>query len=132
MIDGYVYLASPYSHPDPEVRTRRFMEVCRIAARLMEDQKLVVFCPIAMNHPIAEIAGLPRNFEYWRRYDEVMLRGSQMLIAACMDGWRESVGVQAEIEIAQEAGIPIHYLCASCVRSFLDDQVPHVCIEEEL
>ncbi|MCP4786572.1 MAG: DUF1937 family protein [Fuerstiella sp.] len=47
-----IYLASPYSHSDANIREKRFRDVCRTAARLMRNGD-VVFSPIAHGHPIA-------------------------------------------------------------------------------
>jgi hypothetical protein len=107
--DRFIYLASPYSHPLSTVRYQRFELVCRIAGKMMIDG-LVVFSPIAHTHPIAELCVLPSSWNYWHKYDEVMILGSYKVIVACIDGWRESKGVTAEIEIAHQHGIPVEYL----------------------
>ena len=52
-----IYLASPYTHHDPEVRLERYRAVCRAAAGLIR-QGRVVFSPIAHSHAITE-HGLP-------------------------------------------------------------------------
>ena len=49
---NYVYLATPYSHPDSGVREFRFVESCATAAKLMNIGFPVV-SPIAHSHPIA-------------------------------------------------------------------------------
>lgn len=109
---GYIYLASPYSHPLPAVRYQRFKLVCRIAGRLMQDGN-VVFSPIAHTHPITELCDLPKGWDYWQKYDLAMILGSYKVIVCMMDGWRESKGVTAEIEIAHRYGIPVEYLVIS-------------------
>lgn len=101
-----IYLATPYNHPDPEVRADRFRTACRIAAALMREGVLL-FCPIAHTHPIAEDGELPKGWDYWRAYDRKMLSGCAELWIAMMDGWEQSEGIRGEIEIAQELGIPI-------------------------
>src|ERR1035437_5608982 len=104
-----IYLASPYSHPDPEVMEARFDEICRIAGYLM-GQGEVVFSPISHTHPIAVRSTLPRGWDYWERVDREFILASAKLVVAMIDGWRESIGVQAEISIAKDHGIPIEYL----------------------
>lgn len=32
-MSGFIYLASPYTHPDPAVRARRYLAACRAARR---------------------------------------------------------------------------------------------------
>lgn len=98
-----IYLATPYSHSDPAVMEARFDLACRIAGALMSAGH-VVFSPIAHTHPIAVRCSLPRGFDFWQKYDEEMLAASDKLLVAMMDGWKESKGVSAEIEIALRLG----------------------------
>lgn len=103
------YLASPYSSPDPMVRLQRFEAVCCVAAKLMRDG-IHLFCPIAQTHPIALKGDLPGDFAYWEAYDRKMLSLCEELWVCTMDGWRESKGVAAEIQIAEELGLPVRYI----------------------
>lgn len=103
-----IYLASPYSHPLPEVRDARFRTVCRVAARLMREGA-IVFSPIAHSHPIAMAGKLPTDWTYWDRYDRAMLEVSAELVVLRLDGWQHSTGVVAEIDIATHLGLPIRY-----------------------
>jgi nucleoside 2-deoxyribosyltransferase len=104
-----VYLASPYSSPSPEVRESRFHAACRAAAQLMAGGAFV-FSPIAHTHPIALAGDLPKGWDWWREYDRRMLAACDEVAVLCIDGWRESVGVQGEIAIAAETGKPVKYL----------------------
>ena len=103
-----IYLASPYTHPDARVRERRFQEACRASAALLR-AGVVVFSPIAHSHPIANY-GLPTNWEFWERVDREYLARCDLLAVLTLPGWRESVGVQAEIQIAIELGLRIIFL----------------------
>ena len=103
-----IYLASPYSHPDPEIRTYRFHAACSAAARLMR-RGHVVFSPIAHGHPLAQ-HGVPTDWAYWKRQLSVYLGRCDELVVLTIDGWRESIGVSAEILIAQTLSLPVRYL----------------------
>lgn len=103
-----IYLASPYSHPCPTIREARFHAVCRMAALLMR-QGQVVFAPIVHGHPLVD-HGLPTEWPFWERFDREHLRRCDELVVLTLDGWRESVGVTAEIRIAGELGKPVRYL----------------------
>lgn len=103
-----IYLASPYSHPDPAVREARFQQVCRAAAALIRAGR-PVFSPIAHSHPIAAY-GLPTDWAFWESLLRNYLGRCDELVVLIMDGWRESVGVTAEITIATELGKPVSYL----------------------
>jgi hypothetical protein len=106
-----IYLASPYTHPDFEVREWRFQEACRATAALLR-AGLVVFSPIAHSHPIAKY-GMPTNWGFWSRVDREYLSRSDVLAVLTLPGWRASVGVRAEIQIARELGLPIVYITPS-------------------
>lgn len=106
---GLVYLAQPYSHTDATIRTARFEAGMHAAAVLMREGMLV-FSPIAHSHPIAEKHDLPGDFAFWQAFDEAVIAGCSELLVLMLDGWRESVGVRAEIEIALHRGLPIRML----------------------
>lgn len=103
------YLACPYSHPDRAVRVARFNAVNVVAGQLMRQGHLV-FSPISHTHPIAEAGGLPLGWDFWAAFDRAYLEASRGLIVLRLDGWRESVGVTAEIALAAELGIPVSYI----------------------
>ena len=106
-----IYLASPYSHPDPLVRGLRFKEVSRIAGNLAAKGQLLI-CPIAMNHPMHIYADveMPSDWAFWKRFDtELILRCDEVWVTM-LDGWKDSVGVKAEMKLARELNIPIRYV----------------------
>ena len=103
-----IYLASPYSHRDAVTREYRFREVCEVAARLMRSGHNV-FSPIAHTHPIAQF-GLPKEWDFWEKYDREFLAVCDAVWVLQINGWKESVGVQAEIKIARELKKPVYFL----------------------
>jgi nucleoside 2-deoxyribosyltransferase len=103
-----IYLASPYSHPDAGVREQRFRAACRATAALFHAGR-TLFSPIAHSHPMVE-HGLPTNWEFWQRCNVEHLQRCDELVILTLDGWQESVGVQAEIRIAGELGKPVSFL----------------------
>lgn len=105
-----IYLASPYSHADPKVREIRFKEVCKEAARLMQEG-WIVFCPIAHSHPIAEYGNCDAtSHDFWLVQDFGILKHCKMLFVYMMPGWKKSFGVNAEIDFAIANEIPVCYL----------------------
>lgn len=104
-----LYLASPYSHPAAVVRVNRWNAVCRVAGRLMNEGN-IVFSPIAHSHPIAVQCELPGTWDFWHQFDRAFIEWSDAVVIAMLPGWKESVGVKAEIEIAQKLGKPVEYL----------------------
>lgn len=107
-----IYLASPYSHPDRAVRETRYLEAVKAAGRLMKDRLgCAVFSPIAHSHMIAELTRLPGDFDFWQGQDMGFIDFWATRIAVLkLDGWRESMGVRAEIARAESLGLPIEYL----------------------
>lgn len=106
-----IYLAGPYSHLDREVRVDRFHKLNAMAAALMQSPEgHVVFSPISMTHPIAEQHELPLNWEFWERNDRAFIQWCEILAVVKLPGWEESVGVKAEIAIANEMEKTIVYL----------------------
>ena len=107
---GFIYLASPYTHPDKAVMQKRFEQVCKKAGKLMELGNKV-FCPIAMGHAISDNhPGMPTSLGWWLEQDFPILKQADKLIVYRMDGWEESAGVGAEIAFAKAAGIPIVHM----------------------
>jgi len=104
-----VYLACPYSHDEARVRLQRFRAVNVAAATLMAEG-VYVYSPISHTHPIAEAGGLPLGFDFWEGYDRAIISACRALVVLKLDGWEESTGVQSEIEIAGELGIPVEYM----------------------
>ena len=105
-----VYVASPYSHPDPAVRQARFEAVCRVAATLLRAGH-AVFCPIAHSHPIATLGDIgPTDHDFWLAADTPLLLACRSMVVVRRPGWGESRGIQEELRIAAERGIPVAYM----------------------
>lgn len=107
--NALTYLACPYSHPDRAVRVSRFEAANRAAAVLMARGEFV-FSPISHTHSIAEAGDLPKGWGFWQAFDRIYLAHSKKVVVLTIDGWLESVGVQAELKIAKEFGLPVEYI----------------------
>ncbi len=110
-----IYLASPYTHANPIIREQRFRAACRATAALIK-AGAVVFSPIAHSHALAE-HGLPTDWRFWERFDRAYLARCDQLVVLMLEGWKASVGVQAEIAIARELGKPVSYLDAGLLEA---------------
>lgn len=99
--DKLYYLASPYSKYGcgPEAA---FNDIAKIAAALIS-AKVKVFCPITHSHPIVPylVKGVDTH-ETWLGLDEAIMRGCDGLIVARMSGWKQSYGVNWEINWFKE------------------------------
>ena len=103
-----IYLASPYAHPDPQVRDERVRQVCAHGARLVREGRLV-YSPIAHSHLLAE-QGLPSDWPFWAEHSRWMLSACRELVVLALPGWEESTGVKAEVAIATELGLPVRFV----------------------
>lgn len=104
-----IYLASPYSDPDPDVQNARFMVACKAAGILMKRGK-VVFSPIAHTHPIAKAGSLPEGWEYWSKVDSEFMGACDEMIVLKLDGWMFSVGIATEIKLAVKMRLSVSYV----------------------
>ena len=108
-IKPLVYLATPYTHADPEVVEARVQAVNRAAAHLMA-QGLKIFSPISHSHPIAMAGTLPTDWEYWKEFDWAYLTHCHKIIVLRSEGWEQSTGVTAELKFAAELGLEVEFM----------------------
>jgi len=103
------YLACAYSHDDAMVKEERFKLASRVAARLIKEGKMV-FSPISHFHPMEVYGGLPGGWDFWERIDGEYISRSKEMFVLMSDGWRHSVGLWAEVSMAEKFGIPVTYI----------------------
>ena len=94
-----LYLAAPYSASDRKTERQRFKKTCEVAAKLMTNG-IAVFSPLANSIPAVELGGLKIDHAEFMRFDNIILRRCDELLVLAIDGWRESKGVQEEINEA--------------------------------
>lgn len=109
MTRSRVYLAVPYTDPNPAVMEERFRVATRVAAEYTR-LGYIAFSPITHGHPINQEGGLPSEYTFWQAWCEAFVAWAEELHVICLPGWDRSVGVQAEIALAYGRGTPIHYL----------------------
>jgi len=105
-----VYLAQPYSHPDPQVKEERYHQSCIAAARLM-GAGMAVFSPIAHSHSI-EVHGMDKveSGDFWLQQDFAVLKHCKAMIILMLPGWNKSHGVAEETGFAKDHNIPIYLM----------------------
>ena len=119
-----VYLATPYSHPDEVVRLQRFKDVTLVSALLIT-QGVVNFSPITQSHEQAESYDLPTDWSFWGEVDKVFLDRCNEIYVLALPGWRDSIGVTAEIAYMKDQGKPVRYVS-------LNEYKDYVCLIEEV
>lgn len=100
------YFAAPYSGSEEEVENR-MRQLCIADAVLMKNG-IFTMSPL-MKHFIINYESLPGDWNYWKNYSEVLLSKADGMIVLKLDGWEQSTGVQAEIEICKKNGISIFF-----------------------
>jgi len=106
-----LYLASPYSHPDPAVRQERHDQACKAAATLMVAGHQV-FSPIAHSHAVG--AFLPTDLlldhSFWMAQDlPYISHWAEEVWVLTIDGYDKSRGVARELQAAQEYGRHVRF-----------------------
>ena len=118
-----IYVASPYTSFSRKVEEIRNIEVAAAMGYLMVKlPELAFFSPICHTHPIATLCKLPGNWEFWKRYDEAMLSRCDEIWVLCIDGWEDSKGIAAELELAAgitRGGLPVRYILPQPDGSYL-------------
>jgi len=109
MIKDIVYIGCPYTHKDPQVRQERFEKVTQAAAKLVERGENIL-SPITHSHPLAKLGNLPTTWDFWKDYDTSLLIKCKKMYVLMLPGWKESKGLQAEINVATFLNIQIDYL----------------------
>ena len=107
-----IYVAAPYSDTYRSVVEERFNTTEKIVASMIS-AGLPVISPVIHCHEMARNYNFPIEFEFWKTYCLDILRASDILYVLMLDGWRESLGVQAEIEFAKKNGIVVMYFDAN-------------------
>jgi hypothetical protein len=129
MTKTLVYLAVPYSDPDPAVREQRF-EQANAAAAVLMGSGIHIFSPISHTHPIAKAGNLPLGWDFWEGYDRDILQTCAALVVLMLPGWEKSTGVGGEIRIARELEIPVFYVPPMDCEMLIDLLKPKREVEE--
>jgi hypothetical protein len=104
-----IYLASPYSHPNDDVREMNYKIISKIAAEMVSEGH-VVLSPISYGHNLLKFCDMPSDWEFWYNFCVTFLLKCDELIVIKMPGWDISRGVLEEIEIAKNHNIKINFI----------------------
>jgi hypothetical protein len=104
-----IYLAAPYSHSDPVTVEFRMKAFLKADAELTKQGKQTV-SPLYKHFMGIQDQQIGMDWRYWQNYSIELIRMCSELIVLTLPGWRTSAGVQAEIELAHQFGLPISYL----------------------
>lgn len=102
---GIVYLASPYTHKDFEVRQKRYQQALEATTEITENFDLNIFSPIVHSHPIGieldkSQKGLSTDRDFWLNKCLAYVEKCDELWVLMIDGYKESYGVAVEVRYA--------------------------------
>lgn len=104
-----IYVASPYSDPNPARMEERYA-VTRAHVAKLANLGFFAYSPIVYFHPLATLYTMPKDAEFWWPFNQEMLVKSESLTVLCLPGWDKSVGVAREIEWWKSYGEgEVHY-----------------------
>ena len=103
-----IYLASPYTHESPTIRKLRWHAACEAAAWL-HCRGEWCYCPIAETHG-QTLYGVPVEWSGWVNRDRWFLNRCDELYVLCIEGWRESRGIAAELDFWKVDPRPVRWL----------------------
>lgn len=106
---SFVYLASPYTDPSPDVREARYDSAARISGQLME-MGFHVFSPVVHGHACERHMQKALPWEWWMSWSRTFLLESDELWIVCIHGWDTSKGVRAEWELAKQINLPVRHV----------------------
>lgn len=102
-----IYLAQPYSHPDPVWRERRYAAGAAVCAHLFRQGKHV-YAPIVHWHEVAKLHELPSDAAAWEAENLHFLEKATAMYILCIPGWKESKGLWTEVNYAAAAGKAVY------------------------
>ena len=111
-----IYLSSPYSHPDFNVRHARYRAALITVAHYLH-QGIYLYSPILHNHPIVCYRDLP-DASVWLEYDYAVLSRCSSMWVLRIPGHNTSLGVRAESEFCTEHGISWDFIDPPFDKSF--------------
>jgi hypothetical protein len=107
---SFIYLATPYSHPDLKVRERRWQLACMATAKLIERGE-IVYCPVVHSHRLVADGHLSDHvtLAHWQAIDMGFIRVCSELWVVQLAGWQISKGVEWKIKLAHHLNIPVQH-----------------------
>ena len=104
------YLASPYSHKSEVVRQLRKLVVDAVGSKLVE-KGIHIFGPVTESACYSRMnPKIDGAWAYWKDHDLWMLDKCDAMLVLTINGWGQSVGVNAEIEYAKASGKDVIFI----------------------
>ena len=101
-----IYLASPYSHPDPLIRKTRFLLAKGVVEMFVPTYPL--FSPIVYGHELQ--TGQGTDAKTWQWFNTAILRRCEEMWVLDIPGLAESRGCLQEIELATTLNLRLRWV----------------------
>ena len=100
-----IYIACPYWHPAPEVRSYR-RKIAVSYADMLTRAGVLNYSPLTYTERYAN-EDIPED--YWIRHGLEMVKACDEMHILCMPGWEESRGIKGELRAARENNLKVMY-----------------------
>lgn len=104
-----IYLASPYSDPDPQVMEERYQRTFRYTTIQLLNH-VPIFSPIVYGYPFHATGALSGDADTWKFLNVAMVNAAHQVHVLTLPGWNTSKGVSIEIDLAHRLNIPVSYV----------------------
>lgn len=101
-----IYLASPYSHPSVTTMLARYYAAKKFTTKQLQSG-VAIFSPIVYGRQMEGEMGTAAAD--WASFNDNMLPLCEEVWVLCLQGWMDSIGVAAEIKLAELHDIPVRY-----------------------
>ena len=115
-----VYVACPYGHPERSVIDYRMKAFYAVDAHLT-NLGMFVASPMNKIHMV-ETHNIHSSWSFLEEYSYELLAKCSKIIVIEIDGWKESIGVQAEITFAKKNNISVEYINPENFRRYTDER----------
>lgn len=121
----FYYLASPFTSTDKELEKIRAFQVTEASAYLLVNG-ILQYSPVVYSSSIVrvdEFKNLPGSWDFWKGLCTEIISRLDGFIVLTLDGWDVSVGVLAELELAESLGLPIYYMTLDDIKAGRVDEL---------
>jgi hypothetical protein len=94
-----IYLASPYSNPDPRIEQKRYRDALSFTGTALRAGRNI-FSPIAYGHQFQINGYMQGDAASWQAFNQSMMEACTLFWVLKLPGWEESKGVIAELDWA--------------------------------
>lgn len=115
-VEGFYYLASPYTSKDREKTAAWVEQMQDLMPKIVDAYpKMTPLSPVLCTDPLADVCDPEGG---WYAYALRFLKQAEGFIIITLDGWEESLGIMVELGYARGKELPISMLDPKSIPSF--------------